>query len=191
MPGLEIGGRSPPYESPTIQGTQGPTISLGLRTIRRVRCADPTDRSMSQAIRYHKAIVAWGARSGDVNAGQVAYRPRLSLPRPSQGPADIVGGESAPTHRPGRSGAWKSEPAIGTRPSFAAQSRQRRPSRASRPGRRPRWRRGRRREFGRSISQIVGRVGQARNAAGAADQGDGSAPGEPGLGDLAGPSSPR
>ena len=45
-----------------------------------------------------------------------------------------VGVRTAPTQRPGRSGAWKSDPAIGTRPYFEAHSRRRTPSFARTPG---------------------------------------------------------
>ncbi len=60
--------------------------------------------------------------------------------RDHEGPArrrrsrSSVGVRIAPTQRPGRSGAWKSEPATGTSPSSSAQARQRRPRVARIPG---------------------------------------------------------
>ena len=151
------------------------------------------------------AALAGGTASRPMRIGRFptcpAHLTRRQEILPPRRPAEAVRGRARrrrsrsaagvviePTQRPGRSWAWKSEPAIGTRPSAAAQSRSRAPQAGGdRRGRRPRWRRGRRRPGRqRRLAEIIGRVGQAGDAPRAADQGDRLGPGQPGLGHLRG-----
>ena len=78
-----------------------------------------------------------------------------------------VGVVIEPTQRPGRSGAWKSEPAIGTRSSRSAQSRNRRPSRGrdAGPGHLDRAQAAVDERPQGLEPEIIGRVGQPGNAA--------------------------
>ena len=113
--------------------------------------------------------------ASEIHRAVDARRRRIRRPWPVGAvPGRSPGVVIAPTQRPGRSGAWKSEPAIGTRPS-------RRPSRAAaaEPGGRSRARRPRspRGPPSASVSErrqpeIIGRMGQPGDAARAADQGD-------------------
>ena len=137
------------------------------------------------------------ARLEEQGVGQV-YTWRFQVPgdgRQSQACSRSAPGVvTAPTNRPGRSVAWTSEPADGTRPRWSAQSRQRLAEAGVNRAHRPRSRAQTGVGVGaeRRFPEIIGRVGQTGNPAGPPDQGDRLVPGQPGLEGLApGPSSPR
>ena len=104
-----------------------------------------------------------------------------------------LGVVTEPSQRPGRSGAWKSEPAIGTRPIEAAHARQR--SAASGvdggPGDLDGAEAGVGQEAEGRLAEVIGRVRQPGHAPRARIRAIASVQASRGLGTSAGPPSPR